>query len=71
MEAIEFIQKYEGYIEEIEQVVKPELIPILDELKSVEPHDLVRPNSYFESENQARGLVWSLFISKIRIQNKI
>lgn len=66
MEAIEFVQKYKRYIDEIERVVKSEYKDILDELKKQDPHDLVRPEAYFESENHARGLVWSLFLSKVR-----
>jgi len=38
MDAIEFIMKYENYIDEICQVIKPELVPILNELKQTDPH---------------------------------
>lgn len=62
MEAITFVKNYVSYIDEISQVVKPELLPILDELLQIDPHDLVRPDSYFDSENSARGYVWSMFI---------
>ena len=66
MESIEFVQKYESYIDEIEQVVKPNLKPVLDELREMDPHDLIRPEGYFNSESHARGLVWSLFLKKVR-----
>ena len=64
MDAITFINRYHLFLNEIEAVVKPELLPILEELKEVDPHDLIRPEGYFESENHARGFVWCLFIQK-------
>lgn len=66
MEAIVFVKNYLNYLDEICQVIKPELLPILDELRELDPHDLVRPDSYFDSENSARGFVWSMFIKKIK-----
>lgn len=66
MEAIVFVRNYMSYLEEISQVIKPDLQPILDELRQVDPHDLVRPDSYFDSENSARGYVWSMFIRKVK-----
>ena len=52
------------YLDEISQVIKPELQPILDELKEIDPHDLVRPDSWFQSESEARGYVWSMFVKR-------
>ena len=46
MEAIEFINKYESYLNEISNVIKPELLPIIDQLKNIDPHDLVTPETY-------------------------
>jgi hypothetical protein len=65
MEAIVFVRNYVTYLEEISQIIKPELLPILEELRQVDPHDLVRPDSYFDSENSARGFVWGLFIRRV------
>jgi hypothetical protein len=65
MEAIIFVKNYLNYLDEISQVIKPELQPILDDLKVIDPHDLVRPDTYFDSENSARGFVWSMFIRKV------
>ena len=64
MEAIEFINKYDIFLDEIRSVVKPELLPIIDELKEIDPHDLVRPDSWFQSEIDARGYVWGQFIKR-------
>ena len=65
MEAIVFVRNYVSYLEEISQVVKPELLPIIYELMELDPHDLVRPDTYFDSENSARGYVWSMFIKRV------
>ena len=43
MEAIEFVSNYESYLEEIREVIRPELFPLIDELKEIDPHDLVQP----------------------------
>ncbi|MDD4990979.1 MAG: hypothetical protein PHR83_01995 [Paludibacter sp.] len=64
MDAFEFVINYPKYLKEIEMVIKPELFPILEELKNTDPHDLVSPDVWFVSETQARGYVWSLFLNK-------
>ena len=45
-------------------VVKVEFLPLIEELRAIDPHDLVRPSTWFQSEGDARGFVWSLFIKK-------
>ncbi len=69
MEALEFIRNYPDYISELEQVIKPELNNVVEELKNIDPHDLIRPNQWFLSETQARGYVWSLFLRKCQDKN--
>lgn len=66
MEAIAFVRNYLNYIDEISEVIKPELLPILDELRQIDPHDLVRPDTWFQSESEARGYVWSMFVKRIK-----
>jgi hypothetical protein len=66
MEAIVFVRNYVSYLDEISEVIKTDLQPILDELRQIDPHDLVRPDSYFDSENSARGYVWSIFLKKVK-----
>ncbi|MDD3014284.1 MAG: hypothetical protein PHC34_11330 [Candidatus Gastranaerophilales bacterium] len=68
MEALEFIQNYPGYINELEEVIKPELHSVLEELKNTDPHNLVGPDVWFVSENQARGFVLKLFLKKCNIK---
>jgi len=71
MESIEFINRYELYLDEISEVVKPELIPIIDELRQIDPHDLVRPDTFFMSESQGTGFVWNMFIKRVRKISKV
>ena len=66
MKAIEFVNNYQQYLEEISQVIKPELQPVLDELRQIDPHDLVRPDSWFQSESEAKGFVWKMFIKRVK-----
>ena len=70
MDAIEFIRNYPDYISELEQVIKPELFPILEELKNTDAHQLISPEVWFVSETQARGYVLSLFLRKCKDKNK-
>ena len=70
MKAIEFVNNYQQYLEEISQVIKPELQPVLDELRQIDPHDLVRPDSWFQSESEARGYVWSMFVKRAKKYSK-
>ena len=64
MEAIEFVIKYKQYLTEIEQVVKPEYLPVIVKLRAIDPHDLVRPDAWFQGATNARGYVWSLFLNE-------
>lgn len=67
MEAIEFVNRYEDYLDEIRSVISPEFYPQLDELKSIDPHDLVSPETLFLNESAARGYVWSMFLKQAGI----
>ncbi len=66
MDSITFIINYDLFLQEIKDVVKPELFPVLEELSQIDPHDLVTPETWFQSENDARGFIWSMFIKRIR-----
>ena len=70
MDSIIFIRNYEIYLDEISQVIKPEYQSVIDELQQIDPHDLVTPDIYFDSENSARGLVWKLFLLKVKEKEK-
>lgn len=71
MTAIEFIEAYPSFIKEIEAIIKPELKPILDEMKEIDPHDLIRPEAYFDSKSHAFGLVMRLFVNNAKAQKVI
>jgi len=69
MNALEFIRNYPNYISELERIIKPELLPILEKLKNTDPHDLIGPDCWFVSETQARGYVLKLFMNKCKEDN--
>ena len=70
MEAIEFVLNYENYLNEIEQVVKPEYLPAIKRLRTQDPHDLVRPEAWFHTETNARGYVWTMFLKEMNNQKR-
>jgi hypothetical protein len=65
MDAIEFVIRYPNYISQLEAVVKPEHLPAIKKLKELDPHDIVRPEHYFNSEAEAVGVVFRLFLRHI------
>lgn len=70
MDAIEFVRNYEKYLGEIDQVVKPEYLPAIERLRANDPHDLVSPESWFHTETDARGFVWTMFLRESRATNQ-
>ncbi len=70
MDAIEFINNYQSYLEEIEMVIKPQYQSIISKMKEIDPHDLVVPESWFLSERSARGYVWSMFIRRVKLSTE-
>ncbi|MEI8204878.1 MAG: hypothetical protein WCH34_17795 [Bacteroidota bacterium] len=69
MDAIQFINSYLSYLEEMELVIKPEYQTIIDKMKEIDPYDLVIPESWFVSERSARGYVWSMFIRRVKLSS--
>jgi len=66
MDAFDFVMNYEKYLKEIENSIKPELLPVFEKLKQVDPTDLIGPDNFFISSSHARGFVWSLFLLEVR-----
>jgi hypothetical protein len=66
MDAIELVTRFDTYLSEIEKVVKPEYHQVIQDLRETDPHDLVSPETWFHTETNARGFVWTLFLRKIR-----
>lgn len=71
MDAIEFITKYEIYLNEISSMIKSELLAVIQQLKELDPHDLVSTGTCFQSENEVRGYVWNLFVKRAKKYSKI
>jgi hypothetical protein len=61
MNAELFVQRYQDFVSELEQVVKKEFYPIIRKMQTIDVHDLVTPDTYFSSEWDARGYVWNIF----------
>lgn len=64
MDAIGFINNYDYYLTEISFVIKSDLLPLVEELKSVDPQELIKPDTWFQGDGDMRGFVWNLFIKK-------
>ncbi len=58
------MKNYEYFLDEIRSVVKPELFPILDELRQTDLKNLFDSNPEFHCRNDMSRFVWSLFIEK-------
>jgi hypothetical protein len=65
MDSIQFIERYPTLVKQIQEVIRPELFSIIDDLLEMEPHDLVTPETWFPNENSAYGFVWRLFMDKV------
>jgi hypothetical protein len=61
MQSIEFVTRFTEFTQEIRDVIRPELFPLVDQLAAIDPHDLVAPETWFPTESAARGFVWSMF----------
>lgn len=66
MDAIEFIHNYPSYIETIKKVTKDEYLPMLEKMGKWDPHDLVKPDTWFPDENSALGFVYRLFLKEVK-----
>jgi hypothetical protein len=67
MDGIEFVVRASEFIQEIRDVVRPDLFPLVDQLATIDPHDLVTPDTWFPNDSSARGFVWSLFLKQAGI----
>jgi len=62
MDAIEFVTRYPDYLAQLEAAVKPEYLPAIRKLRERDPHDIVKPEHYFNSEAEAVGVVYRMFL---------
>ena len=66
MDAISFVAKYPEYIETIRQVTRMECLPALKRLEDKDPHDVIKPETWFPDDNAALGFVYRLFLNEVR-----
>jgi hypothetical protein len=66
MNAIEFINSYPSYIETIKKVSKDIYIPLLEEMGKWDPHELLTPEKWFPTENEALGFVYRIFLNEVK-----
>jgi len=66
MDAFDFVMNYEKFLKEIETSIKPELLPVFEKFKQIDPTDLISPDTVFVSASHSRGFVWSLFLKEVR-----
>ena len=66
MDAIEFINRYPEYITQLEKVVRQEFEPVIKKLKALDPHNIVKPEQYLNSDSEAMGVVFKLFLKEIK-----
>jgi len=64
MDAFQFIRMYPKYVEDISKVVKDEYQDVIEDMRNIDPHDLIKPTAYFVHENHAFGYVWMIFNTK-------
>jgi hypothetical protein len=64
MESKKSLNNYDFFLDEISLIIKPEVQPIITELRGTRPWDLVNIASEFKYSGGKRGLIWSIFISK-------
>ena len=69
MDAFEFIALYPKFVEEIAEVAALKFAPAVDVMRSMDPHDLVNPDSFFVTKTQAAGYVWFIFLDECEKQN--
>jgi hypothetical protein len=66
MDAIAFIARYPEYLENIREVTKEEYYPAIEKLEKIDPHDLIKPDTWFADENSAMGFVYRLFMKEVK-----
>jgi hypothetical protein len=60
-----FIKSYSDYLAQINAVVLPDHHPVLNEMANLDPGEFLHEDTYFLSELQAMGYVWSLFLKRV------
>jgi hypothetical protein len=66
MTSIQFVMSYIEILEELDQVIRPELYPAIRSLYVIDPHDLITPETWFPSRDAAVGFVWRLLAKRAK-----
>ena len=69
MDTIQFVNCYDMILDEMSNVIKDEYQIIIDEMREIDPHDLISPDCLIPSVRDAKGFVWSIFMRKVHYQN--
>lgn len=62
MNAMEFIFSYDELLDELKMILKPEYIYLIDRLSKEDPHDLITPETEFESRTDALFYLWKILV---------
>lgn len=62
---LKFIRNYEYYLNVLEKIVKPEYQVVIEEMREIDPHELITPDTYFNSNQESLGFVVNLFIKNL------
>ena len=62
VDAKEFGNRYQDYLTQLEEVVRPELLPFIERLRERNPKDIVKPEHPFSNEDEAVGVLFRLFL---------
>ena len=66
MDSMSFIVRYPDFLGMIKKVSKEKYYPIIEKMEGWDPHDLVRPDTWFPTENSMFGYVYQLFLEEVR-----
>jgi hypothetical protein len=61
----EWPTNYYKYLDDLEFINKPEFKIVFDKLRSENPHDFVKPDTWFPGQSPAKGYVWFLIQRQI------
>ena len=64
MDAIDFVLDYPKLLTELEEIIRPEYLQLIERLREQDPHDLVDPELEFDSRIDA-----IIYIRKILVRD--
>ena len=66
MKAIQFISEYTTILEEIDRIIHPDCYAAMRAMFCNDPHDLITPETWFATRDQAVGFVWRMIAVKCK-----